>query len=553
MGKRSKKFWLLLSLTIVVVGGVIAYVVSRRAPGPTYDLITAARRDVTRVVSVTGRVEPATEVALAFEVSGRVARVPAVVGARVAAGAELVALDGADLQAEQQQRVAALAQARAELAELRAGTRPEEVRITEADVANAQRALTDAESTFRETAAKAAVDLDGSYRAVPNTLRDAYAKADDAVRRQTDDLFTNDATESPQLTFQTSDYQAEIDTEQRRRATELVLRQWAGELPALPESNSGRDAALVSATARLQDILTFLERTLDAVNGATNISATTVASYKTSVSTGRTNVNTARTAVEDLQQAIAARRAANDTALAAARADVTTKRNVLVAAEAKLTLARAGATAEQLLAAEAHVAAAEANVASAGAAFAKRTLRAPFSGIVTVQDAKMGATVTPGIVMVRVISDAGFEVKVHVPEVDLPGIAVTSPAQVTLDAYGSAVGFGAAVTAIDPAATIIEGVPTYRTTLAFAERDERIRAGMTANVDMVVGKRSGVIAIPQRAVITRDGATFVRTQQNGIVTEAAVHLGLKGSDGYVEITEGLTEGAVVVRSEQNPR
>lgn len=553
MAQRSRKFWTWALLVVLAVGGVAAYATSHRSSVPLYDLVTSVRRDVVREVSVTGRVKAATEVALAFDVSGRVVRAPAAVGNHVIAGAELVALDATGLHAEQQQRLAQLAQARAELAELKAGTRPEEIRIAESDVENAARALADAERTLRETDVKATVDLDGRERAVPNMLRDAYAKADDAVRKQTDELFTNDATESPQLAFQTSDYQAAIDAERGRRAMEGLLRNMASGIELLPVDGIGRNAALERAAAQLLDVSRFLERVIAAVNSATNLGQATIATDKTNLNTGRTNINAARTAIEDLRQAIAAQRAANGTAMAGATANVTTARNTLGQAEVKLALARARATPEQVQAAEAKVAAAAANVASTDAALAKTVLRAPFAGVVAQQDAKMGAAVTLGTVVVRLMSDTGFEIEAYLPEVDLPGIMVGSGASVTLDAYGSSEEFLASVTAIDPAATIVEGVPTYRTTLAILAEDDRIRAGMTANVAIVSGEQKGVIVVPQRAVITRNGETIVRILRDGAAIEIPVRLGLRGSDGYVEVIEGLTEGVSVIRSEREQK
>ncbi|MDO8599500.1 MAG: efflux RND transporter periplasmic adaptor subunit [bacterium] len=553
MAQRSRKFWIWAVFVVIAVGGVAAYATSRRPPAPLYDLATAVRRDVVREVSVTGRVKAATEVALAFDVSGRVVRAPAAVGNHVIAGSELVALDAAGLHAEQRQRLAQLAQARAELAGLKAGMRPEEIRIAESDVENAARALADAERTLRETEVKATVDLDGKERAVPNILRDAYAKADDAVRKQTDELFTNDATESPQIAFQTSDYQAAIDAERGRRAMEEFLRNMASSIELLPADGVGRNTALERTATQLLDVSRFLERVIAAVNGATNLGQATIATYKTNVNIGRTNVNAARTAIEDLRQAIAAQGAVNGTAIAGATASVTTVRNTLAAAEAKLALARAGATPEQIQAAEAQVAAAAANVASTDAALAKTVLRAPFSGVVTQQDARMGAAVTLGTVMVRLMSDTGFEIEVHLPEVDLPGIMVGSGASVTLDAYGSSEEFIASVIAIDPAATLVEGVPTYRTTLTLLAEDDRIRAGMTANVTIVAGERRGVVVVPQRAVGTRNGETIVRILRDGAAVEVPVRLGLRGSDGYVEIIEGLEEGLSVIRSEREQK
>ena len=52
-------------------------------------------------------------------------------------------------------------------------------------------------------------------------------------------------------------------------------------------------------------------------------------------------------------------------------------------------------------------------------------------------------------------------------------------ADVTLDAYGSGVIFQARVDIIDPAETVLDGVPPYKVTLDFVSADPRIRSGMT--------------------------------------------------------------------------
>ena len=51
------------------------------------------------------------------------------------------------------------------------------------------------------------------------------------------------------------------------------------------------------------------------------------------------------------------------------------------------------------------------------------------------------------------------------PEADIAKVAIGDLASSTLDAYGSYVDFPAQVTMIDPAETVIEGVPTYKVTL----------------------------------------------------------------------------------------
>jgi len=101
---------------------------------------------------------------------------------------------------------------------------------------------------------------------------------------------------------------------------------------------------------------------------------------------------------------------------------------------------------------------------------------------------------------------------------------------------------------IDPAETIIEGVPTYKTTVEFLLPDERVRSGMTANMDIIGERRSNVIAVPQRAVFTRGSEKFVRIlgADGKTSNEQKVETGLRGSDGNIEILSGLNEGERVV-------
>jgi multidrug efflux pump subunit AcrA (membrane-fusion protein) len=144
-------------------------------------------------------------------------------------------------------------------------------------------------------------------------------------------------------------------------------------------------------------------------------------------------------------------------------------------------------------------------------------------------------------------STGEYKIEANVPEVDVAKVAVGDPARVTLDAYGSAEFFPATISAIDPAETVIEGVPTYTVTLRFDQKDERIKSGMTANIDIRTDQREGVLYIPARAVLTdADGRRFVRVPDGLATRDVPVEVGLRGSDGRIEILSGLSEGDVVV-------
>ena len=119
----------------------------------------------------------------------------------------------------------------------------------------------------------------------------------------------------------------------------------------------------------------------------------------------------------------------------------------------------------------------------------------------------------------------------------------------TLDAYGSDIIFDAAVTLMDPAETVLEGVPTYKVTLQFVKADDRIRSGMTANTEILTHEHDGVLYIPTRAIIINDdGSRSVRVLNKDGKTFATstVKIGLKGSSGTTEIVSGVKVGDKVV-------
>jgi len=120
-------------------------------------------------------------------------------------------------------------------------------------------------------------------------------------------------------------------------------------------------------------------------------------------------------------------------------------------------------------------------------------------------------------------------------------------AKVRLDAYESNVIFEANLMSIDPAETVIEGVSTYKVIFHFTKEDERIKSGMTADIDILTDERQDIIAVPSRAILSKNGDKFVRIVGSGeIISEIKVVTGLKGTMGQTEIIEGIAEGDKII-------
>lgn len=495
---RKQIVWFLLIISIIGIG---YFYFGRTKDTTLQNTVTVKRGDVIQEVSVTGRVEPVSTVNLSFEKNGRIQGVYVRTGQHVGAGTLLAEIESSAAQAS-------VMEVEARLAELKRGSRPEEITVKEAELAKYEQ------------------DLANSYGGVQDTINDAFNKSDEALHVKMTGVFSGFKTSSYRFTYQICDSGLDTNGVSLRLASEYDIDLWRTELAGLSAtpSNEALSAALVTTYAHLEKQKAFLEAVSRTLTLDCTIANTGLDTYRTNVNTARTNIATAIAAVNTKRQAAASL--------------------ILTVAKVKneLSLLKAG-TASEVIAAQ------EARLLSAQGELRKHRIYAPISGAVTKVDAKTGEYANTTIPLLSIMSDASFEMTANVPEADIAKIKRGDTAKVTLDAYGSDAFFESRVVAIDPAETIIDNVPTYKVTLNFTKNDTRIKSGMTANIDVATDSRTNVLVIPARALLSRDSekiATILNA--DGTTTEATVTIGLKGSDGSVEVLSGLTEGARILIS-----
>jgi HlyD family secretion protein len=108
------------------------------------EIVAVERGSLVSSVTAIGTIAPAAEVTLSFEIGGRVSEVMVQTGEQVEEGQALARLDTADLELQVQGAEAALMAAQAQLDQLRAGARADEITIAEAQLDAAQSALAQA-------------------------------------------------------------------------------------------------------------------------------------------------------------------------------------------------------------------------------------------------------------------------------------------------------------------------------------------------------------------------------------------------------------------------
>lgn len=218
-------------------------------------------------------------------------------------------------------------------------------------------------------------------------------------------------------------------------------------------------------------------------------------------------------------------------AVAAAQEDLNNAKAALAAAQAAPTTDSDGSTgpsdananANAVSAAQRSLASAQANLEQANAKASSRTVTAPSSGNIVELNAKVGATVTGGMIMGESDTSGGkqcmqiadlskMKVTVQVGEKDIAKIAVGQSANVTYPAFPDIVSQGT-VTAIasvanSDAANGGGGSVTFNVDILIEAPDARLKPGMTAEVSVVTEQLDDVVMVPTMALMTEDGEHY---------------------------------------------
>ncbi len=464
------------------------------------ELLTLAKAPFVQQVSVSGKVIAGDEVDMGFSQSGRISRVYVTEGDVVSAGAVIAEIENGDSYALLQSRQAARDREQANLDSLIAGTRPESIAIAEAAVRSA------------DTSVRAA------QQALLDAASDAFSKSDAAVHTNADQLFSNPNSSLASLNVVLTNGNQRTAIEGLRTQLEPVFATWEG------------DTSDAKAQLNIQKVNTFLNTLaggLESAQASQSVTQAQLDAYKASISAARASVNLAQSA------------------LTAAQRGYTSAVSAREAAERDLTLKRAGATPQEIRAQEANVKSAQADVLSAQSQVAKTQIRAPFRGTISKLDAKVGKIVSPNTPEVTLIGTGAFEIESFIPEINVGLISVDDEAVVTLDAILEET-FTAKVASIDIGESLRDGVSTYRTLLEFASTDERIRSGMTANVEIITEKKENVLSVPFKLVKGVPGKQTVTVKVDDEYVEKSVTTGAVSSLGTVEILTGLKVGDQVV-------
>jgi HlyD family secretion protein len=322
----------------------------------------------------------------------------------------------------------------------------------------------------------------------------------------------------------------------------------ASALDALGAQLTAAQTATTSAQSALNNAGTRSDPDLDAARADVVALQDALAARQQTLSGIRSRLGQATSATSVITETVSGAYASAQRSVESIRertnASVVNAQSALASAQASLAKAAGAPRSYDIAVTYAAVLSARSAVQKAQTDLDNATLRSPAAAVVAQVNNQVGEWVSvPSASPVIVLATtSGYTLHGSVGEGDVAQLAVGQPAVITIDALGARV--TGKVTAIDPLATMRQGLPSYDVEVTLDGTNPQVRSGMNGTMS-IAARKAGVLTVPTGA-IHRDGTRrYVRVQRGERTESVDVTLGVIGA-GAAEITAGLREGDLVV-------
>ena len=183
------------------------------------------------------------------------------------------------------------------------------------------------------------------------------------------------------------------------------------------------------------------------------------------------------------------------------------------------------------------------------------TIVSPIDGVVLSRDREVGDAVSSiltmgsGATLIMTVGDLReVYVKGKVDESDIGKVYLGQPARITVESYKDR-NFAGKVTKISPMGVEKDNVTTFEVRVSISNESRKLMATMTANAEIMLEERKGVLAIPEGAIIYKKDRSIEvemtdatsETGRRRVPVTAGISNGSK-----TQIVKGLSEGQQVI-------
>ena len=608
--KKIKKRRIFVILIGIIIVGAIVSAVFNKGEDVEYTTAKAEEGKLIQTVIETGTIKPIQELELKFMTAGTLGEISTKIGETVTKDQVLAKLDQTDLIIRQQEALANLQIAQANLNKLINGASASEIAVSKANTAQAKAsydgAVQDLDKT-RQANAEKLIQAENNLNDLINTASGTETSEEITLAnaQKTYQKSVDNKTETLLITLENKQSVATTGLDAVNRIlddenidTYLGARDNSTVINANSTYNAAKalliiaksDLALTKAGSK--DIALTYSSTMAAVNKtfaslnycfsalensaiSVDLTQTELDTFKSGISTQigylSTAISALQTAKQDLddanltydtkvadaqtslasailtaRQTLATTKVTNAQSLASAESKVSTTRQTWQVSEAQLNQLLATARQEDISLKRASVLQAQAQLDLANSQIEQNTIKAPLAGVVTKIDFEVGEQTTPSQTVITMLTDHTFVLELDISETDISKLKLGNQAVMTIDAYGEDIQFSGEVLFIEPAETEIQGVVYYKIKINFDPGTMEIKPGMTATATITTAEKDNVLMIPMRAVLEKDKQKIVRVLSGQKPVEVPVTVGLLGDGGMVEVLSGIKVGDEVV-------
>lgn len=492
------------SFIVLVVFGIVTYIalipyfMNTNTAGMAY----VVRTNVSYIVTISGKIEAEKTALLNFPVTGIVQNVLTTEGAHVTQGDVLASITQDSLVAEYTEAQARLRFLEASRKELLRGPRATEREVTQTNVAIAREALARTEREHAHIVQNARELVRSS---------ELIAVPTDKLNNDTPPTITGNYTCEAEGTYVLKVFNSRSSTDLSYTLTGLETGTYTG--------YTDTASPLGSCGLYIQ---------FDATEAYRSKEEWTISVPNTRGTSHLENMHAYRLAIQQQENAIDAARQALELA-------EKTERDL-----------NAPPTIEAIEQIDAQITEARAVLKAHEARIAEYTIRAPFDGLVTDVDMKIGevADSSRSIIM---IYEGGYKLKARISEVDVTKIHLGDTALVRFDAVPNEQ-LTAKIDFISPRSSEIDGVAYYEASLTLETTPSWVREGLNADINIIVAERVDTAALLKHFIFTEGSQSFVYVVQGEEILKTPVEIGLVGNAGLTEVLN-LPRGTAVTRPE----
>jgi RND family efflux transporter MFP subunit len=170
-------------------------------------------------------------------------------------------------------------------------------------------------------------------------------------------------------------------------------------------------------------------------------------------------------------------------------------------------------------------------------------INSPINGFVSRKYIDLGTMVTHNLPLYRVVDISSLKIEVGIPQEMVAQIKPESEANVEVSALANKV-YPGYIKYISPQADESTGSFTVE---IYVENtaDDKIKAGMTARVEIILSNQTNQLVIPDHALVSRNDSSFVYVISDNKVRLSPIKI-LDNFESLISVESGLSLGDTIV-------